>query len=147
MNTCANRGRKNFGRPFPVGKGVNWIVVVLVIVSVLLPGCTTNTPDNGPANDAPAEGQEGPIASFQSSCDEFLCIFNGTNSQAGNQPIRLWLWHMGEGNATTGPIVEWNYEQPGCYVITLTVQDEVDLTDTAFTRIRLDEDGRARSIC
>lgn len=109
------------------------IMICICLLGVGFSGCTQ----------APTEEiqPEGPKARFVTKCEDFVCLFNATISTPGDTPISYWFWGLGEGNTTSGMIVEQKYPASGNYTVTLVVMDEKRFTDSTFFPLSINETG------
>jgi PKD repeat protein len=64
--------------------------------------------------------------------------FNGSNSHDPDGWIVSYYWTFGDGGTAWGENVSHVYNWPGSYVVTLTVTDNDNLTDTDMVSIRVD---------
>ncbi|MDG6219309.1 MAG: PKD domain-containing protein, partial [Candidatus Thermoplasmatota archaeon] len=61
-------------------------------------------------------------------------VFDGSNS-ADDGIIESYHWDFGDGSNTTGMIVTHRFSSPGVYTVTLTVTDNLGLTDSTSVNI------------
>ncbi len=62
--------------------------------------------------------------------------FNAENSKAdGESTISAYSWDFGDGNSSTGELIEHSYTQRGIYTATLTVTDSLGASDNLQTTI------------
>ncbi|MFC1486237.1 PKD domain-containing protein [Thermoproteota archaeon] len=75
-----------------------------------------------------------PVASFIDSAETFNIreeiSFDASNSYDIDGKIVSYLWDFGDGNTATGVIAKHTFAQDGTYVVTLTVTDNNDATDS-----------------
>ena len=73
--------------------------------------------------------QPPPVASFTSACNGLPCSFTDTSSTDGTQLVD-WRWSFGDGASSTERNPAHAYAAPGTYTVSLTVTDDLGLTDT-----------------
>ena len=57
--------------------------------------------------------------------DNQQVLFDATPSQSSQtNPIRKWEWNIGDGDRGEGRTVGHSFEDPGTYIVTLTISDE-----------------------
>jgi PKD repeat protein len=67
-----------------------------------------------------------PTPSFTVSCNQMSCLFNGSNSNAGDASITGYLWSFGDANFANGPALTTTtntYAFGGVYTVSLTLTD------------------------
>lgn len=58
---------------------------------------------------------------------------------SGNPPFVLWRWEFGDGNISNAQSPTHIYSRNGTYTVTLTVTDNIGLTDTSEITIKINE--------
>jgi len=69
-----------------------------------------------------------PAASLTVSCTELTCEFDASSSSDSDGSIVSYAWDFGNGNSSTGAVVNHTYGADGTYVVTLTVTDNLGAT-------------------
>ena len=89
-----------------------------------------------------------PISSFEISSQGLMIgqvdhtiIFDASSSFDLDGTIDYWQWEFGDGNTTTGEIVEHIYSSAGNYTIDLTVVDNQGLADVSSRNITVAKAG------
>jgi heat shock protein HslJ len=88
----------------------------------------------------PSVGPTGPTAVINSPDGANvgdIVNFDGSGSQAGTSPIVSYNWDFGDGGLGTGSIVQYAYQSAGTYNVSLTVVDELGLSNTAVKPITI----------
>jgi len=67
--------------------------------------------------------------------------FNASNSFDIDGDVLSWNWDFGDGEIGTGETASHEYAAPGTFTVTLTVEDDDALTDTASAEVRVIEPG------
>ena len=82
-----------------------------------------------------------PVAAISSSSTvgeaPLTVNFDGSGSSTTQKPMASYYWDFGDGTTATGPVVNHNYTIPNNYNATLTVTDNVGLTDSASTPVMI----------
>ncbi|SDX86564.1 PKD domain-containing protein [Modestobacter sp. DSM 44400] len=73
---------------------------------------------------------EAPVASFESTCSELTCTFDGTGSTDADGQVASWAWDFGDGATGTGATVAHTYAGAGTRPVGLTVTDDDSATGT-----------------
>jgi chitodextrinase len=61
--------------------------------------------------------------------DNQVVLFDATTSQApANNPIATYSWDFGDGSAATGATVSHAFDEPGTYIVRLTIADRIGRT-------------------
>ena len=89
-----------------------------------------------PANQAPT-------ASFVESCTDLTCDFDGTGSTDPDGSIGDYAWDFGDGDTGSGAEPTHVYDEPGTYLVTLTVTDNDDATGVTSHDVELVESAVA----
>jgi|GEM_PF-454396 len=97
------------------------------------------------SNTIPIQIQYSPFADFYNSntlCQGMTVQFNNSSSQNGGSPITSWLWNFGDLpsgslNTSTAPNPTHTFVSPGPYIITLTVGNVDNCTDTVTKTINI----------
>jgi subtilisin family serine protease len=80
-----------------------------------------------------------PTAAFTHSCSAFfiwlICSFNGSGSSSPNGQIVSWSWSFGDGTTGSGQTVSKLYTGLGPFNVTLTVTDNLGLTDSVTNQV------------
>ena len=71
-----------------------------------------------------------PTASFEVSCTELACDFDGTGSSDADGSVVTWAWTFGDGSTGSGSTVSHTYASTGPYTVTLTVTDDDGAPDS-----------------
>jgi PKD repeat protein len=88
---------------------------------------------------------EPPTADFHTLCQGVHCMFDGSPSVDVDGEIVWYAWDFGDGRtaegigAWTGTWLTNTYEQPGQYVVTMTVTDDRGATDTIAYDVQVQE--------
>ncbi len=117
--------------PVPAGPQGNLVAVSDTSASkatgwtLVLRPATATPPDNEP-----------PTAVATSLCSGLSCTFDGTDSSDSDGTVEEYSWDFGDDSGSvSGPQPEHAYGAAGTYVVTLTVTDDGDLTDTTTTNV------------
>ncbi len=86
---------------------------------VVLKGDGTTPPPN-----------QDPVARITGSCTDLTCPLSGSTS-SDDGSIASYQWDFGDGETATGVAPGHTYELAGSYTVTLTVTDNLGVTDTA----------------
>jgi|GEM_PF-1971379 len=73
---------------------------------------------------------DSPIATMGSSCTGPECSFDASGSTNPGGSIASYEWDFGDGNTTTGEVVDHTYAESGQYTVALTVTGDGGGTDT-----------------
>jgi PKD repeat protein len=103
----------------------SYSVVLTVTDSGGLTGSTAHTanPTSPPVN-------QPPVAAFAASCTGLSCTFDASASYDPDGSIASYDWDFGDGSTGSGNTAPHAYAQAGSYVVSLTVTDGLDATDT-----------------
>ena len=77
-----------------------------------------------------------PTARISGSCTDLTCPLSGSTSTDPDGTITGYSWDFGDGGTASGVAPGHTYDEPGTYVVTLTVTDNEGGTDTATLRSR-----------
>lgn len=93
----------------------------------------TYTSENGqPSNQAPTASIS---ASTLSGEAPFAASFNGSGSFDPDGSITSWTWDFGDGTSASGPQASHSWDEPGSYVVRLTVIDDLGASASAFEAV------------
>ncbi|HEX4018537.1 MAG TPA: PKD domain-containing protein [Frankiaceae bacterium] len=87
-----------------------------------------------PGGNAPPPPQQ-PVASFNSSCSNLACTFNGSASTAPGSSITSYAWTFGDGATATGATPNHTYLAGNTYTVSLTVTNAATATNTTSQQI------------
>lgn len=76
-----------------------------------------------------------PTAVIKCCCVDLACSFDATGSSDPNGPIVAYAWDFGDGTTATGALVDHRFATPGLYTVTLTVTDDVGVSDQAIRAV------------
>ncbi|MDO9379447.1 MAG: PKD domain-containing protein [Nocardioidaceae bacterium] len=85
--------------------------------------------------DATPPANQGPSASFTSSCDALTCAVDGRGSSDPDGTVASYAWSWGDGASSTGPTPSHAYAAPGTYTVSLTVTDDDGATATTTRQV------------
>jgi PKD repeat protein len=103
-----------------------------VTLYVIAAGGTSNQPPAAAATASPTSGIA-PLA----------VDFNGAGSSDPDGSIASYTWNFGDGATGTGPLITHTYANPGSYVATLTVADNLGATGSTTVSISVTADASA----
>jgi PKD repeat protein len=86
-------------------------------------------------------GNSAPIASFEYSCTELACDFDGSSSSDSDGTITSYDWDFGDVNTGTGVITSHAYADYGMYTVSLTVTDDDGAGSTTSQNVTLTSPG------
>ncbi len=66
-------------------------------------------------------------------------LFDGSKSTDTDGTIIRWFWTFGDGTDSTGETTSHSYQKPGDYVVTLTVTDDQEETNTVETTVTISQ--------
>ncbi len=87
-----------------------------------------------PGGSTPPPPQQ-PVASFNSSCSNLACSFNGSASTAPGSSITSYSWTFGDGGTATGATPNHTYLAGNNYSVSLTVTNAANATNTSTQQI------------
>ena len=76
-----------------------------------------------------------PTASFNYSCTDLSCSFDGSGSDDSDGTIAGYEWDFGDGSTAAGATASHTYAANGTYTVTLTVTDNDDATGSAQQQV------------
>lgn len=88
----------------------------------------------------PAEGPEGPEASFEWAASGNVVDFTDTSS-TGESDIAHWAWDFGDGGQSTDPDSSHRFAEDGEYTVTLDVVDGNGVTSQATGTVEAGPEG------
>lgn len=71
-----------------------------------------------------------PVATFTSSCDQFTCSFDATDSEDPDGELLSHVWEFSDGTTKLGATVEHTFDTAGNHSATLTVTDDEGARNT-----------------
>ncbi|UCG25718.1 MAG: META domain-containing protein, partial [Chloroflexota bacterium] len=120
----------------------DFTILMQSAINYLVAGDQLNilTVDGGVMNftSVPPAGPTGPTAVISAPSAATVgetVTFDGTGSQAGSSPIVDYQWQFGDGAQGSGPTVQYAYGNPGNYTVSLTVIDQLGLSNTTSQAI------------
>lgn len=72
--------------------------------------------------------------------------FDGTNSMARGSNIASYRWEFHDGTHVNGPKAKKVYEEPGCYMATLRIQNDQGSTDVDFCKVKVFSDPAPEAV-
>jgi PKD repeat protein len=78
---------------------------------------------------------QAPTAVAGVTCAMLTCTFDATASADPDGSITAYSWAFGDGSTATGPVPTHSYAQPGTYLATLTVTDNLAATGTTTREV------------
>lgn len=111
-------------------------IIVLLVFFVLLAGCLDD--DGGKNEDASKDTQSSPVANF--TIKPVIPMVNEkikitSNSFHPNGTIVNWTWEMGDGTTLYDSVVDYSYNNPGVYNISLIILDDDNNSDSIKKQI------------
>lgn len=82
------------------------------------------------AGTAPIPANNDPVASFTETCAGLICDFTDTSTDDGT--FISWSWDFGDDNQSTSQHPSHAYIADGTYTVSLTVTDDLDVTNTTI---------------
>jgi len=81
---------------------------------------------------------QSPLATFSYTCSNNVCDFDASGSSDPDSAIVAYSWSFGDGQSGTGKTVRHTFAVAGSYVVSLTVQDDLGLADSASQTVTID---------
>lgn len=136
---------------------VNGLLVVSVLVTFALSGCTTGEFDGAIEDEAddgvditgtPGHGDgsapAGPVAAFTHSCNGLECSFDATGSRAAGDAIFSYDWDFGSDQTGSSQMTSHTFSEEGNHEVTLTVVDAAGL-EHSITQVVQTVDARLKA--
>ena len=95
------------------------------------------------ANWAPSN--EVPEATYQAECDKLSCNFDAVESSDPDGSIAAYQWDFGDGNDSSGLVVEHRFARAGKFNVALTVEDDEGATDTYVAAVSVTQPNQEPS--
>lgn len=110
---------------------VGAVLLIVVFVSAFV---IVNDPGTYYDEWVPAEGPEGPEASFDWASSDLVVEFVDTSS-TGGADLERWIWDFGDGAESTDPSPSHQFGEDGEFTVTLEVADENGLASQAAATV------------
>src|SRR4030042_1689812 len=85
--------------------------------------------------DVTVKANEPPVAMFTATIDWLQVMVDASASYDPDGVIASYSWDFGDGTLASGVMASHTYSMDGTYMITLTVEDAMGLTDTAAQEV------------
>lgn len=84
-----------------------------------------------------------PEANYFAECDKLSCNFNAIESTDSDGSISSYAWDFGDGVLSNGQVVNHQFEEPGQFEVSLTVEDNEGARDTHTAHVEVTAPNQA----